>query len=207
MELRPPLHFGVVTNEKGAFGSLSTKVANSTYFIKENRKKLKKDNPYTYKQPLIMAYEKSESARDNFGKFIPQFQAEIKILIRKLERILMKLYIQNGSLLFNQTCLNERLLPNYTHTHTHTHTYIYIYIYIIKARRLHRIPFLSLSFQSSLSYIAPGRSPKRYPESIQVFVSKPRLACPCEGVHRKNVTYKFVRASPAVSRMSCSFIW
>ena len=30
------------------------------------------------------------------------------------------------SLLFNQTCLNERLLPNYTHTYT----YIYIYIYI-----------------------------------------------------------------------------
>ena len=39
--------------------------------------------------------------------------------------------------LFNQTCLNEGLLPNYTQptpnpsTHTHTHiTYIYIYIYI-----------------------------------------------------------------------------
>ena len=36
----------------------------------------------------MMAYEESESARDNFGKFIHQFQLEIKTLIRKLERIL-----------------------------------------------------------------------------------------------------------------------
>ena len=42
-----------------------------------------------------MAYERSESARDNFGKFILQFQPETKILIRKLERILIKLYTQN----------------------------------------------------------------------------------------------------------------
>ena len=46
---------------------------------------------YTSKQPLMMAYEGSESARDNFGEFIYQFQPEIKTLIRKLERILNKL--------------------------------------------------------------------------------------------------------------------
>ena len=40
---------------------------------------------------------------------------------------LINLYRQNVSLLFNQTCLNELLLPNHTHTHTHTHIYIYIY--------------------------------------------------------------------------------
>ena len=40
-----------------------------------------------------------------------------KTLIRKLESILIKLYRQNVSLLFNQTCLNERLLPNYTYIH------------------------------------------------------------------------------------------
>ena len=40
-----------------------------------------------------------------------------------IPRILIKLYRQNLSLLFNETCLNERLLPNYTHTHT----YIYIF--------------------------------------------------------------------------------
>ena len=61
------------------------------------------------KQPLMMAYEGSENAWDNFGKFIYQFQPETKTLIRKLERILW-------------------LLSNYTHTHI----YIYIYIYILR---------------------------------------------------------------------------
>ena len=42
-----------------------------------------------------MAYEESESPRDNLGKFIHQFQPEDKTLIRKLERILIKLYRQN----------------------------------------------------------------------------------------------------------------
>ena len=56
-----------------------------------------------------MAYERSKSAWDNFGEFIHQFQPETKILIRKLERTLIKLYRQNVSLLFNQTCeeINE----------------------------------------------------------------------------------------------------
>ena len=71
-----------------------------------------------------MAYEGSESTQDNFGKFIHQFQPEIKTLIGKLERILIISYRQNVSLLFNQTCLNERLLSNYTF-------YIYIYIHFI----------------------------------------------------------------------------
>ena len=42
--------------------------------------------------PLMMAYEGSESARDNFGKFIHQFQPETKTLTWKLERSLIKLY-------------------------------------------------------------------------------------------------------------------
>ena len=42
-----------------------------------------------------MAYERSESTWDNFGKFIYQFQPETNTLIRKHERILNKLYRQN----------------------------------------------------------------------------------------------------------------
>ena len=71
----------------------------------------------------MMAYEGSESAWDNFGKFIHQFQPETKTLIRKLKRILIKLYRQNMSILFNETCLNEWLLPNYTYFKK----YIYIW--------------------------------------------------------------------------------
>ncbi len=55
-----------------------------------------------------------KSARENFGKFIHQFQLETLTLFGKLERILIKLYRQNLSLLFNQICLNERLLPKST---------------------------------------------------------------------------------------------
>ena len=71
----------------------------------------------------MIAYEGSERAQDNFGKFIHQFQHETMTLIRKLERIL--LYRQNLFNVFNETCLNERPLPNYTHT--------YIYIYKVNA--------------------------------------------------------------------------
>ena len=55
----------------------------------------KKTNSYTCKQSLMMASEWSESARDNFRKFIYQFQAEIKTIISKLKRILIKLYRHN----------------------------------------------------------------------------------------------------------------
>ena len=77
----------------------------------------------------MLTNEGSESARDNFGRSIHQFQPETKTLIWKLKRILIKLYRQNVFLLFNETCLNERLLPNYTHTHTHTHTHTLSHIY------------------------------------------------------------------------------
>ena len=69
----------------------------------------------------MIAYERSESAWDKFGKFIYQLQPRTKTLVRKLERILIKSYRQNVSLLLNQTCLNEGLLPHYTHTHIHTY--------------------------------------------------------------------------------------
>ena len=59
----------------------------------------------------MMFYERSKSALDNFGKFILHFQPGTKTLIRKLKRILIKLYRQNVFSLFNQI-------------------YIYIYIYI-----------------------------------------------------------------------------
>ena len=38
----------------------------------------------------MVAYERFESAQNDFGKFIHQFQPETKTLIRKLERNLIK---------------------------------------------------------------------------------------------------------------------
>ena len=56
------------------------------------------------------------------------FQPETTTLIS----ILIKLYRQNVSLLFNQTCLNERLLPNYTPTHTYNIIYCFLYIIVFE---------------------------------------------------------------------------
>ena len=75
---------------------------------------------YICKKHLIMAYKGSKSTWGNFLIFIYQLQPKTKTLVRKFERILIKLY-RHMSLLFNQTYLNEGLLPNYTHTHTHTY--------------------------------------------------------------------------------------
>ena len=52
----------------------------------------------------MMANDGSESARDNFGKFIHQFQHETKTLIRKLERIL------NKSMLLLEEMVNMKLV-------------------------------------------------------------------------------------------------
>ena len=56
-----------------------------------NFQNLKTNTPYPSKQLLMIAYEGSASAVDNFEKFIYQFQPETKTLIRKLERILNEL--------------------------------------------------------------------------------------------------------------------
>ena len=72
--------------------------------------------------------------------------------------------------------------------------YIYIYIYIyINHYHHHCMPqariSLTLSSHSSLSSIAPGRSSRLHPVSVQsccryVLAGHPTLARPCEGVHR-----------------------
>ena len=46
---------------------------------------------------LLLAYERSESAQDNFGKFINQFQPKTETLIK----ILIKSYRQNVYLSYN----------------------------------------------------------------------------------------------------------
>ena len=51
----------------------------------------------------MVANEGSENALEKFGEFIYQFQPKIKTLVRKSERILIKLYRQHVSLSFNQT--------------------------------------------------------------------------------------------------------
>ena len=60
-----------------------------------NQKTKGSSEHYTCKQPLMIAYERSERSRDNFGKVIHQFQLETKTL----ERILINSYRQNASII------------------------------------------------------------------------------------------------------------
>ena len=75
-------------------------------------------NLYICKQSLMIAYEGTKYARDNFGEFIYQLQPKTKTLVGKLESIQIKLHGQNVSLLFNLICLNESQQPTYKHSHT-----------------------------------------------------------------------------------------
>ena len=78
---------------------------------------------------LMMAQERQESNWEpvKYGKFVNQFQPDIKTTIWRFERIEMKICRQTLSVILDQMCLNEEMLPKSTLSHTHTHTHIYIY--------------------------------------------------------------------------------
>ena len=76
----------------------------------------------------MMAREGHESTREpvKYGKFINQFQPDIKTNIWRFEKIETKISSQRLSVIFNQLCLNEEIWPKYTYfkyTHTHIHMY------------------------------------------------------------------------------------
>ena len=72
----------------------------------------------------MMAQSRAESTRDtyNYGKYLNQFPPNTIKVIREFERIQKKICRHKMSIMFNEICINEEMLPKYT--------YIYIYIYI-----------------------------------------------------------------------------
>ena len=50
----------------------------------------------------------------NFARIIHTLPTEIKNIYRKIEKNENKLLKNKWSLIFNETCLNEEILPNYT---------------------------------------------------------------------------------------------
>ena len=71
-----------------------------------------------------MAQSRAECTRDinNYGQYINQFPPNTIKAIRQYERIQKKICRQKMSIMFNEICINEEMLPKYI--------YIYIYIYI-----------------------------------------------------------------------------
>ena len=92
----------------------------------------------------------------------------------------------------------------HTHTHTHTHIYIYIYIYIYHHVALVARISLTLSRNSSLSFIAQGRSSGQHPVSshscwMYVNAGRPAFARPCVGVHKSTRLFGLEQAEWSTS--------
>ena len=74
----------------------------------------------------MMAQSRTESTRDayNYGQYINQFLPNTIKVIREFERIQKKICRHKMSIMFNEICINEEMLPKYT--------YVYIYIHAIR---------------------------------------------------------------------------
>ena len=77
---------------------------------------------------MMMAQSWAESTWDtyNYGQYINQFPPNRIKVIREFERIQKKICRHKMSIMFNEICINEEMLPKYTYVCM----YIYIYIYI-----------------------------------------------------------------------------
>ena len=76
---------------------------------------------------LNLYISRAESTRDtyNYGQYLNQFPPNTIKVIREFERIQKRICRHKMSIMFNEICINEEMLPKYT--------YIYIYIYIYTA--------------------------------------------------------------------------
>ena len=76
--------------------------------------------------PLMMAQSRAESTRDtyNYGQYINQFPPNTIKVIREFERVQKKICRHKMSIMFNEICINEEMLPKYTS--------IYLSIYMEK---------------------------------------------------------------------------
>ena len=64
-----------------------------------------------------------ESTRDtcNYGQYINQFPQNTIKVIREFERIQKKICRHKMSIMFNEICINEEMLPKYTYIYIYTH--------------------------------------------------------------------------------------
>ena len=72
----------------------------------------------------MMAQSRAESTRDtyNYEQYLNQFPPNTIKVIQEFERIQKKICRHKISIMFNEICINEEMLPIYI--------YLYIYIYV-----------------------------------------------------------------------------
>ena len=71
----------------------------------------------------MMAQSRTESTRDtcNYGQYINQFPQNTIKVIREFERIQKKICRHKMSIMFNEICINEEMLPKYTYIYNETY--------------------------------------------------------------------------------------
>ena len=64
-----------------------------------------------------MAQSRAESTRDtyNYGQYLNQFPPNTIKVIREFERIQKRICRHKMSIMFNEICINEEMLPKYTY--------------------------------------------------------------------------------------------
>ena len=67
--------------------------------------------------PLVVAQGRAEGAGDtcNYGQCMDQFPQNTIKVIREFERIQKKICRHKMSIMFNEICINEEMLPKYTY--------------------------------------------------------------------------------------------
>ena len=73
----------------------------------------------------------------NLGQLLFPLQPGTKKLVRQFEKCTFKIIKQKCSLIFNQTCINEHILPTYSN--------IYIYIYRVAQKKTYTHIFICLA--------------------------------------------------------------
>ena len=63
----------------------------------------------------MMAQSRAKSTRDtnNYGQYINQFPPNMIKVIREFKRIQKKICRHKMSIMFNEICINEEMLPKY----------------------------------------------------------------------------------------------
>ena len=95
-------------------------------------------------------------------------------LIREFERNQKKICRHKMSIMFNEICINEEMLPKYTYIHT----YIYIYIYIYTKTYIYN----NSSIWSSVSQLVSSWQ-------CYILTFDPAQKCYSKVMHRQEVTH------------------
>ena len=66
----------------------------------------------------------------NYGQYLNQFPPNAIKVIREFERIQKRICRHEMSIMFNEICINEEMLPKYTYIYIYICVCVYIYIYI-----------------------------------------------------------------------------